>query len=141
MARLPETEYADLKTTKVQAELVKLPGLSDQTPSKDLPLGLSAAYWLDLRGYQPAEVARTLSMRLMVLQGGRDYQVSPDKDFPGWKTALEGRPDATLKLYPSLNHLFITGEGKPNPQEYSVEGHVSEEVVNDIAAWVLKSTK
>lgn len=135
---LTGTEYANLKELKTQVEFVKSPGLSDQTPSQDLPLGIGAAYWLDLRGYEPAKIAETLNMRLLVLQGGRDYQVSPDKDFPAWKEALAGNINATLKLYPALNHLFIAGEGQPNPQEYNLEGHVSQEVVADIGQWVLK---
>ena len=42
----------------------------------------------------------------------------------------------TLKTYTTLNHLFITGTGEPTNVEYSVEGHVAEEVVADIAAWI-----
>jgi hypothetical protein len=42
----------------------------------------------------------------------------------------------TFKVYPSLNHLFIAGEGPSQPSEYSVPGHVADEVLDDIAAWV-----
>jgi len=42
----------------------------------------------------------------------------------------------TLKTYPTLNHLFITGTGVPSYNEYLVEGHVAEEVVADIATWI-----
>jgi fermentation-respiration switch protein FrsA (DUF1100 family) len=77
-------------------------------------------------------------MPLLVLQGGRDYQVTPEDDFALFQAALQDRANATLKLYPELNHLFIAGEGTPRPEEYNVAGHVSEEVVNDLAAWVLE---
>ncbi len=60
-----------------------------------------------------------------------------DKDFAGWQAALEGLSNVTLKLYPELNHLFIAGEGLSLPAEYEVEGHVSQEVIDDIAAWIL----
>jgi hypothetical protein len=35
-----------------------------------------------------------------------------------------------------LNHLFISGTGKSTPEEYSLPGHVAEEVIQDIAAWI-----
>jgi hypothetical protein len=43
---------------------------------------------------------------------------------------------ATLKLYPELSHEFIAGEGPATPQDYLVEGHVSEEVIRDIVRWI-----
>jgi hypothetical protein len=30
----------------------------------------------------------------------------------------------------------MAGEGPSTPQEYLVEGHVSEEVIQDIAGWI-----
>lgn len=131
------TQNASLEVLKAQVARVKDPNLSPSVATNELPLSIPAAYWLDLRGYQPAEVAKTLSMRLMVLQGGRDYQVSPTKDFPGWQSALSGKPNAVLKLYPSLNHLFITGDQPSTPAEYNVESHVSGDVISDIAQWII----
>lgn len=136
---LTDKEKADLATLQAQVDRVKAPDLSDQVASTDLPLGIPPAYWLDLRGYQPAEVAQTLDMPLLVMQGGRDYQVVAEKDFAGWQVALEGRANATLKLYPELNHLLIAGAGPSTPQEYNVAGHVSEDLLNDIGAWVMKN--
>jgi hypothetical protein len=40
-------------------------------------------------------------------------------------------------LYPKLNHCFVAGTGKSTPSEYAQPGYVAEEVVADIAAWVL----
>ncbi len=133
---LTDAEKTELEKLQAQVARVKDPNLSDQVPATDLPLGIHAAYWLDLRDYHPAEVAKTLAMPMLVLQGGRDYQVSPTKDFAGWKTALADKANATLKLYPDLNHLMIAGQGQPNPAEYQTEGHVAPEVVSDIAAWI-----
>ena len=96
---------------------------------------LKGAYFLDLRGYDPPAVARSLDCRLLVLQGERDYQVTM-KEFEGWRTALGARPTASLKSYPSLNHLFVKGEGAPSPAEYATFGHVDAAVIEDVAAWV-----
>lgn len=93
------------------------------------------SYLIDLNGYQPPAAARTLKMPMLILQGGRDYQVTMD-DFATWRAALDGRPNVRLTAYPALNHLFIAGTGKSTPAEYLAEGHVDEAVVSDIAAWV-----
>ncbi len=98
-------------------------------------LGAPASYWLDLRGYRPADAAKALKQPLLILHGERDYQVMR-VDFEAWKRALAGRSDVTFKSYPGLNHLFIAGQGPPGPAEYQRPGHVAEAVVADIAAWL-----
>jgi fermentation-respiration switch protein FrsA (DUF1100 family) len=122
---------------KEKVARVKDPKLAADTPRADLPLGIPASYWLQLRAYDPAATAAKLKTPVLVLQGERDYQVTM-ADFEGWKKALGGRKGATLKSYPRLNHLFVEGEGKSRPQEYQKAGHVAREVVDDIAAWVKK---
>jgi alpha-beta hydrolase superfamily lysophospholipase len=74
---------------------------------------------------------------MLILQGERDYQVSPD-EFARWKTALGSRPDVSFQSYPALNHLFIAGTGPARPEEYQVPGHVAEEVIRDIANWIAR---
>ena len=87
------------------------------------------------RGYDAPTVAQTLSCRMLVLQGERDYQVTM-KDFAGWRRTLADKAGATLKTYPSLNHLGVSGSGTPGPAEYQPPGHVDEAVVDDIAKWI-----
>ena len=118
---------------KLQAAVKALkPG--DPAPSA-AGITLPTSYWLDLRDYSPTAVASTLKMPMLILQGARDYQVTT-VDFEMWKRALGARKDVVMKPYPSLNHLFITGTGTGMPAEYRTPGHVDEQVVRDIAAWV-----
>ncbi len=118
-----------------QVKRVKDPQLDTSVPATDLPAMIPAAYWLDLRGYNPAEMAKSLTQPMLILQGGRDYQVTT-VDFDIWKTALNTRANVQFMFYPDLNHLFITGQGPSSPQEYDHPGHVDEPVINDIAAWI-----
>jgi alpha-beta hydrolase superfamily lysophospholipase len=97
--------------------------------------GAPASYWLDLRGYDPPAAASRLTAPMLILQGERDYQVTLD-EFARWKAALGARRDVTFHSYPSLNHLFITGTGPGSPAEYQTPGHVAEEVIRDVAAWI-----
>jgi dienelactone hydrolase len=126
-----------LNKIKEQVAKIKDPKLSAETPSDDLPFKVPAAYWLSLRGYDPAATAAGLSMPVLVLSGARDYQV-PQADFDLWQKALAGRPTAKSKRYPGLNHLFMEGSGPPSPAEYDKDGHVAEAVIDDIAGFVGK---
>jgi fermentation-respiration switch protein FrsA (DUF1100 family) len=105
-----------------------------------IPTGgtLKGAYFLDSRGYAAPAAASALSCRILVLQGERDYQV-PMSDFADWKRALAGKKGASLRSYPSLNHLFVAGVGPSRPEEYERQGHVDERVVRDIAEWILQT--
>ena len=46
-----------------QAERVDAPDLAPETPDDELPFGVPAAYWLDLRSYDPVAVAAALASR------------------------------------------------------------------------------
>jgi dienelactone hydrolase len=135
----PEIEKA-VKNIEKQVALVKSEELSKSTPATDLPLGIPASYWLDLKGYDPAAAAGELTKPMLILQGERDYQVT-HVDFDGWKKGLASRGNVKFISYPKLNHLFIEGEGKSTPAEYSNVGNLSENVVDDIAKWILHGPK
>jgi len=137
---LTEAEKKKLQELEQQVAQVKSPDLAASTPAKDLPLGAPAAYWLDLRGYDPAKEAKTVRTPILVLHGERDYQVTME-DFARWKDALTGRDDVKLISYPQLNHLFIEGQGKSTPQEYSAPGSVAAVVIEDVAKWIEKPSK
>jgi len=98
-------------------------------------LGMPAAYLLDLKGYDPAALAKKLGIPVLVLQGERDFQVSMT-DFNLWKSTLGGGKNVAYHSYPALNHLFVAGEGKSTEAEYRNPGHVAPEVINDIATWI-----
>ena len=98
-------------------------------------LGAYPEYWLNLKGYDPAKTADSIKRPLLIMQGGRDYQVT-NKDFMNWKKSLGSKENVTFKFYPSLNHLFIPGKGPSYPSEYQKSGHVDENVIQDIAFWI-----
>ena len=93
------------------------------------------SYWKDFDAYKPAEAAAKLTIPMLILQGERDYQVTL-ADLQGWRDALRGRPNVTIKSYPALNHLFLPGEGKSTPAEYERAGRIPDAVFDDIANWI-----
>jgi uncharacterized protein len=132
-------------TPEDQKQAAAIEESAKRIESPDLKIGdsvsilgnnMPASYWLDLRGYHPVAVAQALQIQILILQGGRDFQVAPATNFEEWKTALAAHHNVTLKLYPSLNHLFMAGAGPSLPQEYEKPGHVDEQVIADISAWI-----
>ena len=115
---------------------IENPALKPGDNVQVLGSSMAASYWLDLRGYNPVQTAERLRIPILILQGGRDFMVTTQADFSAWQTAFAHRRDVTLKVYPDLNHLFMFGTGPSMPAEYSKPGHVDEQVITDVAAWV-----
>ena len=116
----------------LQAKVKKLESGDDDAPAIG---GVPAAYWLDLKGYDPAAEAKKAGLPMLILQGERDYQVTMT-DFGLWKGAVGSAKGVVMKSYPALNHLFVAGEGKSLPAEYNKPGHVAAAVIEDIAAFI-----
>ncbi|WP_433727841.1 alpha/beta hydrolase family protein [Nocardia sp. CA-129566] len=128
--------FPSIDTIIEQAKLVDSQELSPTTPAAELPFGMSAAYWLDLRAYDPVAVAATLDKPMLILQGERDYQTTVADDLIGWRTGLADRPDVTIRTYAADDHLFFPGTGPSAPADYQRSQHVDAEVVADIAGWM-----
>ncbi|PZS21899.1 MAG: hypothetical protein DLM54_03790 [Acidimicrobiales bacterium] len=107
-----------------------------RTPANELPFGVVSPYWLDLRRYDPVSVAAVLAKPMLILQGGRDYQVTVDDDLAGWKTGLAHRANVLVRVYPSDNHSFFPGTGPSAPMEYEQSHHMDPVAVADIASWL-----
>lgn len=133
--KLTTEEKEILKETEAAVQKIKNLTQADSSEKKEKLLGAYPEYWLSLKGYVPADTARGIQRPLLILQGGRDYQVT-EKDFENWKKALSSKNNVTFKFYPALNHLFISGEGPSSPSEYQRPGHVDETVIKDIADWI-----
>jgi hypothetical protein len=123
-----------------QARTVDSPDLSPATPDSELPFGAPAPYWLDLRGYHPAEAAAALGKPILLLQGGRDYQATVDGDLAGWQAGLAGRPGVTIRVYDADNHFFFPGTGPSAAAESEPAQHLDPAVVAGIAGWLTAAT-
>ncbi|WP_338703219.1 alpha/beta fold hydrolase [Streptomyces sp. Q6] len=125
-----------IETFRRQAALVDSAELTPSTPAADLPFGLSARYWLELRDYDPVTIAAGLRRPMLILQGGRDYQVTVADDLARWRSGLAGRPEVDIRVYEADNHLFFPGAGPSTPVEYGTPQHVDPAVIADIAHWL-----
>ncbi|HET6586303.1 MAG TPA: alpha/beta fold hydrolase [Oleiagrimonas sp.] len=85
---------ANLKA--IAAEQALLDKADPQHPPQGTFGNAPQTWWLSLHDYHQVAVAKSLSRPLLVLQGGGDFQVSPDKDFDKWKQALDGRGNGAI---------------------------------------------
>ena len=106
--------------------------------ARDTPLGLPVAYWRGLDAIDPVADALAIDIPILLLQGGRDFQVV-DADWQRWRRALADRPDTSFKHYPALNHLGIAGQGAGTLAEYDRPGHVDPGLIDDVAEWILST--
>ncbi|HUF27637.1 MAG TPA: alpha/beta fold hydrolase [Gemmatimonadaceae bacterium] len=126
-----DAERDQLHAVGAQVEAIRAGSL----PADSVVLGAPVRYWNELSAVEPAARARTLDVPLLILQGGRDYQ-STMEDFGLWHAALGGRPGVTLRSYPALDHLFMSGSGTATPSGMMQPGHVAQQVVRDLAEWI-----
>lgn len=98
-------------------------------------MGLSAGYWRGVEAVNPIADALAIPQPILILQGARDLQVV-EADWQRWMKMADATPRLQFKLYPTLNHLGIAGEGEPTLEEYGRPGQVSPELIADIATWV-----
>src|ERR1700688_127792 len=124
---------AQIRAAERAVREIEDPTLTPTTMIDVLGTSIPGSYFLDLRAYHPAAAAAKLGIPILVLQAGRDYQVTM-ADFEAWKAALARSPRAVFKLYPGLYHLFLpsltAGAGLGSPADYDRPGHVAAPVID-----------
>jgi uncharacterized protein len=129
---IDETEQQNLNIIVESLAKIKSLNISEN----ELVLGAYKSYWEYLSNYNPVNTAENLSIPMMIVQGLRDYQVTYEDDYLVWNSTFSERSNVFLKTYDRLNHLFIAGDGTPTNAEYFTEGHVAEEVIDDIIDFI-----
>ncbi len=74
---------------------------------------------------------------VLALNGENDLNVPPSVNVPCLEKGLAANAQATIKTYPGLNHLFQHAPKGAIGQAFSIEETMSEEVLSDMAKWVL----
>lgn len=139
MAKLNDTisnlESVQINQIKWQVEKTKASYLNDKTPKGLLLLNQSTKYWRSIIQYNQIETAKKLVLPIFILNGERDYQVTM-KQFEIWKKEFANYKNVQFRSYPKLNHLFLEGEGKANPDEYNKSGHIPQYVIDDLVEFI-----
>lgn len=99
--------------------------------------GLPADYILSLNALELPERAKALAQPLLIMQGEQDVQVTVVNDFLAWQALLGEREGIRYRLYPELNHLFMTGD-TGTIADYDIANQVDDQVSQDIAEWLIE---
>ena len=111
----------------------------EEAKRKKFAGNLSLYYFKEMGQKTAADYLLASKKPVLILQGGKDFQVLANRDYRMFKKLLAGRENTQYKLYPELNHVFVKGiynDILKASKEYSVEQHIGEDVVGDIAAFV-----
>lgn len=127
----------DRTLREVEAEVQKIKELKPGA-SADMIFNMPAAYWVSLNEIDTESIAKSLSVPMLIQQGSADFQVYADKDYLLWQQVLEGKENVQFRLYDGLNHLFMKNNGKQDATEYDIKGHVEQQVIDDIVAFILQ---
>ena len=124
----------------------KLEGLYDlpEEEAKRKKFAGSATLWYfqEMGRKTAADYLLETEKPVLILQGGRDFQVLASEDFPEFQRLLAGRPNTEYRLYGDLNHLFVKGmydDILKASKEYQTERHIGPEVMDDIAGFILRN--
>lgn len=90
--------------------------------------------------YDPSEAIRRIECPVFALNGSHDLQVISKDNLAVISDCLPENSANLVKEYESLNHMFQHCPYQDALDYYSIEETMSEEVLNDIAAWI-KSVK
>lgn len=123
-----------LQDVITEVEHSKISKLDNVKPDS-LIVGLPAAYWVDLNQYDQIATAKKLTQRILVLQGGNDFQVA-ETDYKLWQSELAQNTNVNFQFYPTLNHLFSSQTEKGSAQQYQIPANVAEQLIIDLVAWI-----
>lgn len=104
----------------------------------DIIMFAPVGYWRDINaqlGETGAKALRDFPGRVLILGGGRDYQIR-QVDFDKWRSAAGNRKGVTFRWLPEMNHLYTAGKGPADPGDYEKPGHVDLSVIEGLASWI-----
>ncbi len=104
--------------------------------------GVNLYYFKEMGEHRAAEYLENLEKPVLIMQGSKDLQVSTEKDFGEYKRRFGQKDNFSFRLYEGLNHCFVPAlyeDISKATKEFSVERHIGENVISDIAGWILKN--
>ena len=159
--RLEETVLRQLKQTGGSRSILKLiTGIEyrifsnkfkdlyqmsdEEAKRKKFAGNLSLYYFKDLGRKTAADYLLENDKPVLIMQGGRDFQVLAEDDFRLFQELLADRENTEYKLYPDLNHCFVKAiydDIMKASKEYGAERHIGKDVIRDIAVFILENVK
>lgn len=132
---------ASAQDKKFRKSFKNLYELSDEEAKKiQYGGGVNLFYFKEMGLHRAADYLEKTEKPVLVMQGSRDLQVNVEKDFGGYKKLFGERDNFSFRLYEGLNHCFVPAlydDISKATKEFSKERHIGENVISDIAGWIL----
>ena len=134
---------ASAQEKKFRKSFENLYELSDEE-AKKIPYagGVNLYYFKEMGEHRAEDYLEKTEKPVLIMQGSRDLQVSLEKDFCGYKRAFGEKDNFSFRLYEGLNHCFVPAlydDISKATKEFSKERHIGENVISDIAGWIMKN--
>lgn len=143
LSKLTEEQRA-AQQPLLDAEIQKLDAflkMSAEETKSVAVFGMPGYYLYEMRQTDPAALILTLKLPTLIMQGGKDFQVTVENGLDAWKKAVGEQEFVTYKLYPELNHPMMVYTGDPalqySLQEYNTPANLDEAAGNDIINWII----
>lgn len=145
VAVLPEDQRAPYEAmlAEVRQTAAALPGMTAEEAQSVSILGQPGYYFWEM-AQQPtaAELIQSLAVPTLLINGERDFQVTPQEGRETWEKALNLDADYIDYLWADVNHMMMKPDVEPSiagtTAEYAVECTLDEDVADTIAAFILK---
>ena len=126
----------EIRTVVARAQRVHDAALANE----DLPASSEGSRQWIVEALAEDPLARLAKVRapILAVQGGKDFQVSPERDFELIRAAVEARSgEANVALlFPELDHLFKPEPGESTPGHYAdLRRHVDPSLIEQLVAW------
>ena len=114
---------------------------NDETKKIKIGNGVTLYYFKEMGEHDSSDYLASLEKPILIMQGKNDAQVKVEKDFSAYQMLLKNKTNVTFRLYENLNHAFVPSVYRDISKimkEYNIEQHIGEEVISDIANWIMK---
>jgi pimeloyl-ACP methyl ester carboxylesterase len=114
--------------------------------NEELPASSEGARRWMVEAFAEDPLARLAKVRapILALQGGKDFQVSPARDFEPIRAHVEkrGGKGSAAELLPELDHLFKHEPGISTPGHYAdLRRRMEPGVIEHVVSWALAITR
>jgi len=120
----------------------RIANMSDEEAKEtSVPILSSSVYYLkDMMIHSFENYAQDIAIPILVMQGGRDFQILADVDFVLLQELFAGRDNVSFNLYDDLNHSFMPTTAEnfiEHAESIMTAGNVYTPVLQDIVDWIL----
>ena len=135
-------KIAQKQVAKFINKLREFDALSDEESKNRKMIRICAYYFKEMEAHPASDYLQRYRKPMLILQGGKDFHVSVEKDFGGYQALLSDRENVKFSLYPELNHIFtpsVYGNIRKFKKEYKIPAKVDERVLEDIRDFILSA--